>query len=489
LSNESSIYGSLQVQDFSRRSLLQAGTAGLALAGAPALAASDQPAPLPPKLRTRVAEIFTQAKVPGAGFAIVKRGVIVASDGFGQASMPFAVPATDRTLFHIGSIGKQFTATAVLQLVAAGKIGLDDEIGKYVRDVPPSLAALKLRALLSHTSGAPDIGSVPNRPDIAFDRPVGRTKFLELLGGLPVEFAPGEAFRYCNTGFVLLGFLLADIAGRSYGEAIRDAVLQPAELREARADDAPSIIPNRAEPYLLRKTGGLQHAPIMDSEYSSNGAGGLLFSARDAARWEVGLQNRTVVPVATQVQMTTSGTLASGRSTQYGFGWYLDRIHDRPIAYHGGSVPGYISFYLRVPSERVGVLVTCNLGVASSAIVRVAQELTEHALPGSTCLSLETVRDDDKALTEEARALITRGEKPIDPARFAPEIASQLGKPGRDLAPPNRAGRPLNGFELVETVEEGTSRVRRYRATFADTVEHLAFAYAADGKIFRVRSI
>ncbi len=465
---------------------------GAALAGAPSLAAENDANAigLPQALRSKIAARLARDQIPAIAVCAIKDGVPLVIDSVGQASLPFGVAATERTLFHFGSISKHVTAAAILRLVEAGRIGLDDPVGRHARDLPPSLAGFTIRALLSHTAGVPDYGLLAGRPDTGVDRPVSRTAFVKAVGELTPGFAPGEAWSYSNTGYVLLGYVIADVSGRTYREFVTEELLRPAKLREARVDDAPAIIAGRAEPYELQK-GVLRHAVMMDGDYSGWPDGGLLFSARDAARWEAGLQADSAIPAAAQRQMTTPIMLSTGRDCAYGLGWYTDRVRGRALQYHGGSVPGFLAFYLRVPAERVGVVALTNLGsgVGEIALRRTVQDLAELIAPGSTPMSLRPIRDPDSALTAEARAMLTRGPKSLDASRFAAEIAPLLGRPaGARPSPPNRAGRgPMSTFELVETFAEGAGQVRRYRATFGEEVEHFAFAHAPDGKIYRVR--
>ncbi len=466
------------------------GVAGAAALGAPpAIAAGSGRIGLPPPLRRAVQARMEAGRLPAVAVAVVRNGVPAAVEGLGLASPPFGVAATPSTLFHLGSASKHFTAALVLRLAAAGRIRLGDAVGDYARGLPPSLAGLPISALLSHTAGAPEYEALAG---FEGDKPVSREMFLARMGGLPVDFAPGEAWSYSNTGYVLLGYLTADVCGRPYREVVAQELLAPARLREARVDDASAIIPGRAEPHVLAD-GVLRRAMTMDSDFSGWPDGGMLISARDAARWEAGLQSGEAAPAVPLRTMTTPVLLKTGRNCAYGFGWRLDRVRGREVHYHAGSVPGFMAFYLRIPSERLGVVVTANVQSerARAAVARIAHEAAEGFAPGSTAISLVPMRDPDPALAAEARAMLLRGGRPLDPGRFAPEIACLLGRPaGEKAAPPDRTAAGLLDLNLVEAFDEdGGGHVRRYRCVYADRVEHMAFAYARDGRIYRVRAI
>lgn len=475
-----------------RRLMMGLAASAAAFSGGLAAAAERDAGPLrlAERVRTRIAARMARERVPALAVCAVRDGEVVAIDALGEASLPFRVPADTQTLFHIGSVSKHITAAAIMRLVADGRIGLDDPIGRHARDLPPALAGFTIRALLSHTSGVPDYGLLAGLPNTGFDRPTRREDLVRHVAELQPGFLPGEAWSYSNTGYVLLGYVIADVTGRSYPAFVTGELLAPARMREARVDDAPAIIMGRAEPYVVDGE-NLRHAVRMDGDFSGWADGGILMSARDAARWEVGLQAAKTVNAAAQLEMTTPTMLSTGRSCAYGLGWNTDKVAGRAVHYHGGSMPGFLAYYLRAPEQGVGVVALTNLGAAVGDILlrRTVQEVAEQFAPGSTPLSLQPIADSQPELTAEARAMLMRGRQALEPTRFAPEIASLFGKPafGR-AAPPNRASRgALARFELVEAFGEGPGLVRRYRAQFGEDVEHYAFAYTADGKIYRVR--
>jgi CubicO group peptidase (beta-lactamase class C family) len=385
----------------------------------------------------------------------------------------------------MGSVSKQFTAATVLALARDGRVDLAAPVGRYVRDLPPGLGDRPVVSLLSHTSGIPDYEGLPG---FDADRHIERPALIKGFAAKPQDFAPGEGWAYSNSGYVLLGYLIADVTGTSYHDAVRARLLQPAGFVDARFDDATAIIPGRAEPYVLEH-GEVRHATQMDGDYSGWPDGGLLMSARDAGRWESVLQAGRVIPPADLRRMTTSVTLADGHRTAYGFGWFLDRVGGREVHYHSGSVPGFLTFYLRLPAERIGAMVLVNIEspLAGRAIRDIALDLVETAAPGTTVLALRPIKDDAPTLTRQARAMIVRKGAPLDAALFTPAMARLLAN--GTVAPPDLGGLELKAFALVEAFDEAADHVRRYRATFADRTAHLAFAHAPDGRIFRVRSI
>src|SRR4051812_19407002 len=220
----------------SRRSLLLGGVVAPALL--PAAAARALPTDA---LRKRVQAELAAAKIPAMSLTAILDGKAIIADGFGVASPAFNVAATDRTLFHLGSVGKHFTAALVLRLAEAGTIALERPIGAYVRDVPMQFSDRSVQSLLTHTSGIPDYESLPAFEE---DRFCDRATFLKRIGALQPSFNEGEAWDYSNTAYVLLGYLLADAKGRSYRAQVDEDLLRPLGMQDSRVDDATAIIPN-----------------------------------------------------------------------------------------------------------------------------------------------------------------------------------------------------------------------------------------------------
>jgi D-alanyl-D-alanine carboxypeptidase len=151
--------------------------------------------PVPASLAAELAKLANLDVVAGAAVAVARGGEAIGFWGAGYASLPFHVPVTQRTLFHIGSVGKHITALAVMQLVDAGRVGLGASLGTYVTGLPATWAEAPVRSLLTHTSGLPDYGTVIKE----WDRPQGRDVILDAIGARPPLFAPGEAWAYSNT--------------------------------------------------------------------------------------------------------------------------------------------------------------------------------------------------------------------------------------------------------------------------------------------------
>lgn len=417
------------------------------------------------------------AKILGLAVTVMRRGVQQAMFLRGKASLPFDAPVSERTLFHTGSVGKHTVAIGILRMQDAGLVSLDGEVGRYVKDVPDRWAKLPIRNLLGHTSGMPDYGS-----GFSQDRPYSR-KDLFALGDQPMQFECGSLWNYSNTAFTLLGQLIEDISGMSYARYVREEVFGRAGLKDSRPDDAQSPIPYRSEPYEWRD-GAFQHAVRMSSSVSHIPAGGLLMSPRDQPAWALALTDGRLLSPASTELMYRPGKLNNGATTGYGLAWFLDILPGgRRIVWHTGSVPGYRTVYYRIPETGFSMMVQANAG--TDRLFAIAQKVAEAFEPGSTTLSLNVIRDGDRAATARARSIILRNT-PLTVAGFTPDMARFITERGDRAVPRYDAFGSVGAFDLVQESVSKFERWRRYRATFTDHVRYVSVGNTPDGAIFLI---
>ena len=310
---------------------------------------------VPDALAARLRELAGLDAVAGVAVTVVREGQAIGFWSAGYASLPFRVPVTEHTLFHIGSVGKHITALAVMQLVDAGSVVLDASVGSYVQGLPDSWAAISVRRLLTHTSGLPDYGRVIRD----WDRPQSRELIIDAIGTAPLLFAPGTAWAYSNTNYVVLGWLIEALSGQSYADYLRHRVLGPAALPSARVDSAGDVIPDRAEPY-DHINNRFVHAVQLERLVSAAADGGVLFSARDIAPWSEALASERLVSRALMAQATTGALLTTGRQVPYGFGWFVERTAGHDMQRHAGRVPGFGAFLMHLAGPALWVAVMAN---------------------------------------------------------------------------------------------------------------------------------
>jgi D-alanyl-D-alanine carboxypeptidase len=342
--------------DLNRRQFAALAHLGLVGASVALAATASEKSPVPEAVERLLSAAFAQDGGSSGAVAIVREGQLAAFRAFGFASIPFRVPITERSLFNVGSVGKHVTALLVLRLAEAGRVSLDRGIGDYVRGLPPAWARVSLRHLMQHLSGIPDYTDVLTD----WDRPQTKKIVVEAMAAHPVEFAPGENWSYSNTNYLLLGWLVEQVGGASYGDQVARALFGPAGLLHARADAAQEPVPDRAEPYEL-VDGQVRHAVRMENGVSHAADGGLLFSAADWAPWSAALESRRLVSEASWQAMHSPARLNSGRTVPYGFGWQIGQARGETWYSHDGSVPGFDTNVLRVPARGVTIVVMLNL--------------------------------------------------------------------------------------------------------------------------------
>jgi CubicO group peptidase (beta-lactamase class C family) len=194
-----------------------------------------------------------EQKIPGVSLGVIRDGKVIKATGYGLANVELNVPVTPQSIFQSGSIGKQFTATAIMMLVEEGKVGLDDSITKYFPEAPPTWKPITMRHLLTHTSGLPDVwgqteqdaytkGILDPRRDYTED------ELLQRYVKLQPQFPAGDKWEYCSTGYELLGFLIHRLTGKFHGDFVRDRIFQPLGMDTARMISEADIVPNCESP-------------------------------------------------------------------------------------------------------------------------------------------------------------------------------------------------------------------------------------------------
>ncbi len=304
-----------------------------------------------------VSEAIESGKTVGLSVAVARGDSPIYAKAFGLANVELNVPATDETVFRIGSITKVFTAAAVLVLVEDGKVELDAPISKYLPDYPEHGASIKVRQLLNHTSGVVDFTRLP---DYRKDRPLDVTQeeVLDRFQNLPLDFPPGTKHRYCNSGYVLLALIIEKASGESYREFVEQRLFAKLELNRTYCDAAFRIIPNRASGYTT--WGGKLRNGSHVSLSQTTGAGNLASTATDLVAWQRGLMKHRLIKCRSVREMTQRGKLDDGRPFNYGLGVRVTKFSGRSVIRHAGGIAGFrgdLAFY---PEDEITIAVLAN---------------------------------------------------------------------------------------------------------------------------------
>lgn len=313
-----------------------------------------------------VPAFMAENHVPGVLIALASGGEVVVSRSYGLADVELAVPVTDSTVFEIGSITKQFLSAAVMLLVEEGVLGLDDPIHRHLPELPSEWYGVTVRHLLTHTSGIPDYEEIGTYDTYQFR--LTPEEVVRIAHSRPMDFVPGNGWYYSNTGYFLLSRIVERVEGRPLNAVLASRIFEPLGMTQTRMANPEVIIPNRASGYWVDKTGGLINRWATEPS-STLGAGGLLSSARDLARWDEALSGEALLTAASKEAMWTPVRLAGGDlpavpggsdSLYYGFGWGVSPLGGLPAQHHSGQVAGFVAFFARFPEQNVSVIMLTN---------------------------------------------------------------------------------------------------------------------------------
>ncbi len=327
-------------------------------------------------------------QIPGCAIMVRQGGKVVLSAGYGMADLEHGVRVTPETVFQSGSMGKQFTATAVMMLVEERKLSLDDPISKHLT-VPSRWSNLTVRHLLTHTSG---LGDYPE--DFSLQKNYTEADLLKMITAQPLAFAAGEKWNYSNLGYVTLGLLIRKVSGKFYGDLLQERIFGPLGMKHTRIINEADIIPNRAAGYEL-KDGVLKNQEWVSPTVNTTADGSLYFTIEDIARWDEALAAEKLLSRAGFEQMWTPVKLKSGSTAPYGFGWGIHTTKSgHRMLEHGGAWQGFVSYIARCPDDRLSVVVFCNRAGANAGYIakRVAGfYLPELAPQAHTAVKLDPV--------------------------------------------------------------------------------------------------
>lgn len=293
---------------------------------------------------------------------IARDGQPIVSKSYGMANVELGVPNTPTTVFRLASLTKQFTATAIMMLQERGKLSVNDPISKYLTDCPESWKSITIRHLLTMTSGIPGVTALELGPLRGL--PVPWDQWLEATKKKPMDFAPGEDFKYANSGYTLLGFIIERVSGKSYGEFLQENIFAPLGMKQSGYEDPLRIIKNRATGYRQ-----LPGDPITNVPYAEvirlYAAGGIYSTTEDLLRWDQALNTNKLLSQKSLDEMYTPfREMLPGKG--YAYGWWTSQKFGRREIAHGGNLAGFITYIARFPSDRVTVIVLSNNGRGSS---------------------------------------------------------------------------------------------------------------------------
>jgi D-alanyl-D-alanine carboxypeptidase len=311
---------------------------------------------LPPRLDAIAAEAFP-AGAPGAAVLVVVDGKPILRKGYGLADVEHKRAIAPDDVFRIGSLTKQFTAVAILQLVQQGKVKLDDPITAYVPDFDMRGKTITIEHLLTHTSGVPNFTSTPDYR-AKFDQHLAPRQVVGMTDGQPLEFDPGTKFKYSNTNYALLGMVIERVSGQTYADYLAEHVLKPAGTKDTAysANDA-ATRPRHATGYDIEDN---KPTPTTRPEMAIPFAAGALESTVDDLwSWTQALRDGKVVDAKLLERAWTPYSPSDGASN-YGYGWMIRRDNGERWIAHSGGIDGFSCTAMFVPDRNLFVAILTN---------------------------------------------------------------------------------------------------------------------------------
>lgn len=316
---------------------------------------------------------FKDKMGPGGVFMVAKNGKIIYQKAFGKANLELDINLTTENVFQLGSMTKQFTAIAILMLEEQGKLDVDHTISIYIPDYP-SGDSITLHHLLTHTSGIKDFTKMKTITDIA-QKEMTPKLLVDFFKNEPSDFKPGEKFEYNNSGYVLLGYIIELVSGEFYKDFIEKHIFQKAEMNQSYYATDRQIINKRAYGYHKKDSRYLNKTIINFSVPFS--AGSLMSTTNDMLKWQNAINQNILLSNESTQKAFSKYKLNNGKEFTYGYGWHIKEINGTAIREHGGSIFGFKTMGVYIPSEDLYVIGLSNCDCNSpTQIIRDIAELT-----------------------------------------------------------------------------------------------------------------
>jgi D-alanyl-D-alanine carboxypeptidase len=318
---------------------------------------------------------LAESHAPGASFAVIRGNDTLAYGAYGLANVEASRAPTATTIYEIGSNTKQFTSAAIMKLVEQGRVKLDDDLSKYVPQFPLHGKRVSIRQLLTHTSGIHDYTSSPAWSK-TWNEVLSPDSIIKFVAADTFDFAPGTAYRYDNTGYVLLGMVIEKATGQKYASYLDAQFFKPLGLRQTSYCPSRTPDPAFALGYTKGANGATERAQFMDLSHPF-AAGALCSTVGDFAKWQRALAGGRVVSPASYALMSTADTLNNGRKINYGFGLVPGVLDGHKTVSHTGGIPGFATAAAYVADDSLSIVVFTNFDRESPQ--RVVQNLLRVA--------------------------------------------------------------------------------------------------------------
>jgi CubicO group peptidase (beta-lactamase class C family) len=463
---------------------------------------------------------------PGCSLGIVREGRLIYEHGYGMANLEHGIPITPETVFRIASVSKQFTAMSLLLLEQDGALSLDDDIRKYLPDMPDYGRPISIRHLIQHSSGIRDYEGFTTLLGISYEDTYIKQEVLNLLARQKtLNFEPGARYLYSNSGYLLLGDIVERVTGKTLRQFVDERIFRPLEMRVSLVrDDHTEMVKHRASGYAPLEDGGFR---IAESHYDMVGDGSVFTTVRDLYRWDQNFYHQQIGGENVAKAQHETLVLNDGRNMSYAAGLEIGAYGGLRFVAHSGSWVGFKAQLLRFPEQRFSVICLCNDESANptALTVRIADiYLAEQFESAPKRPVIADDRDGEPALpaaelaereglyrepVTHAVARVTAGgpgllvDRGSGPSAYAPIGRDSFRSADRDVGFPadlefaekkrgepqqfqllKWAGIPLN-FERIDPYSPSLDELRAYTGTYySEELETANRVYLEDGRLY-----
>jgi D-alanyl-D-alanine carboxypeptidase len=430
-------------------------------------------AELEQKVADIVHKVQKDAGVPSVSIAIVKDGRIVLTRAYGKARLQPDFPARSEMRYKIGSISKQFAATAILFLAEEGKLSLSDPVGKYIPDLTRG-NDVTIRQILSHTSGYRDYWPQDYVPPF-MKQTVTAESILTRWARAPLDFEPGSQYQYSNTGYVMAGVIVEKVSGKPLFDFLKQKIFTPLGMRSVLNADQENLTSGDPVGYTRFGLGPHRIAPKEGKGWLF-ATGGLAMTAEDLARWNIAMIEQKLLKPASYREMQTDVLLTNGVGTRYGLGVGVNTEQDHRLIQHGGAVSGFTALNSIFPDDRGAIVVLTNFDGAFSgdtisrqimALLFASDQQVDGArekLARKLFADLQAGKANHSLLTANAKSYFTEEALHDFAASLAP-----LGSP--------------QTFSLTSQRKRGGMKLRIYNVEFPNKKLMILMRELPDGKV------
>jgi len=445
----------------------------LTIAITAALHAQELPADMRASIDKAANDILAKTGAPSASVAVVRDGKIVYTHAYGVANLETKLPASSQMRYSIGSISKQFTATALLLLAEEGKLSLDDKVVRWLPDLTRA-GDVTIRQILSMTSGYQDFWPQDYVMPMMM-QPVTAPEITAGWAKKPLDFEPGTKWQYSNTNYVIAGMIAEKVAGVPLLDFLQKRVFIPLHMTTVSNTDAAPLGPEDPMRYLRYALGPLRPAPKEGRGWMF-AAGELAMTAHDLALWDISLIDQTVLQPASYRALETEVELNNGVGSHYALGVGVGMTEARRVISHGGEVSGFTARNEVYPDDRVAIAVLTNLD-ATGASEQIASSISKTLFASTDPATPKTTEQMRKIFDEIQKGRIDRAQFTSNANAYfddqaIKDFASSLGP----------LGTPQEFAQSGQSLRGGMT-LRRYRIKFPTKTLRLTTFIMPDGKI------